>query len=55
MTGETLEDVNVNTNQYTERRKYSVTGETLEDVNANTNNKLNEDNTVWPEKREKAL
>ena len=26
-----------------------MTGETLEDVNANTNNKLNEDNTVWPD------
>ena len=44
MTGETLEDVNANTNNKL-NEDYSVTGET-EDVNANTNNKLNEDNTV---------
>ena len=32
-----------------------MTEENIEDVNANTNNKLNEDNTVWPEKRQKTL
>ena len=51
MTGETLEDVNANTNNKLNEDNIGVTGETWGNVNANTNNKLNEDNTAWPDKR----
>ena len=51
MTGETLEDVNANTNNKLNEDNTVWPEKRVEDVNANTNNKLNEDNTVWPEKR----
>ena len=55
MTGDTLEDVNANTNNklYEDNTVWPNTNNklTLEDVNGNTNNQLNEDNTVWPDKR----
>ena len=50
MTGETLEDVNANTNNKLTDGN-TVWPEKHEETLMRTKNKLNEENIVWPEKR----